>query len=316
MTPRAVHLSVVSPVYQAEDCVEELHRRLVAVLEPITPDFEIILVDDRSRDGSWAKIRDLASRDPRVRGMRLTRNFGQHQAVAAGVDASRGRWVVVMDCDLQDRPEDILALYRRATEDDCDCVMARRTVRHDNWFRRVASRLFFRIFGHLADLPEYDGSVSNFSIISRRVAVQLGGLQESARFYPGLLFWLGWPSAFVDVTHASRHSGQTTYSPVRLLRHAARIILAHSSRPLYYTALLGLLLALSSVAVGLFYLAWAFIFGIGVQGWATLVISIYLSTGMIIFSLGIAGLYIARIHTESKKRPLYVVQEIIEQHNP
>ena len=164
----SVHLSVVSPVFNARDCLDELWRRVKAAAESITADFEVILVDDASRDDSWLVIESLARKDPRVRGIRFARNFGQHHAVTAGLAASRGEWIIVLDCDLQDRPEEIPRLYAKARDEGHLCVMGRRAQRQGGALRRLQSWMFYRLFAYLTDIP-YDGSVSNYSIARRQV---------------------------------------------------------------------------------------------------------------------------------------------------
>src|SRR5688572_25417042 len=170
------HVSIVTPVYRAEGCIEELYRRLVAALSPITQDFEIVMVEDCGGDRSWDIIRELARKDPRVKGLQFSRNFGQHYGITAGIDHCDGDWVVVMDCDLQDQPEEIPRLYAKALE-GYDVVLARRGRRTEGAGRRAMSWLFYRIFSWLAD-TEYDGDAGNFRIISRKVVVNCRRMRE------------------------------------------------------------------------------------------------------------------------------------------
>lgn len=303
-----VHLSVVSPVYRAEECLEELWRRVVAACEQVTDDFEIVLVDDASPDGSWAIIERLASSDPRVRGVQFARNFGQHHAVTAGVLTARGEWVIVMDCDLQDRPEEIPRLYEKATREGHLCVMARRSTRSDSVMKRLQSRAFYKVLGYLADLSKLDHTISNFSIAHRQVIDDIARLGEAARFYPGFLFWLGYPTAFVDVTHDPRFAGETSYTWTKLLRHSSGIVLSYSTKPLTLCVILGAILSAGAFVAGLFYMVYALLYGTSVMGWPSLMIAILFSTGAIVLTLGVLGLYIGRILTEVKMRPLYVVR--------
>ena len=303
----AVHLSVVSPVFNARECLDELCRRIQAAVQPITADFEIVLVDDASRDDSWQVIEGLAARDPRVRGIHFARNFGQHHAVTAGLEAARGEWVIVLDCDLQDRPEEIPRLYAMARDEGHLCVMGRRAQRQGSLLRRLQSWVFYRLFSYLTDIP-YDGSVSNYSIARRQVVDDVLRMRESVKYYPGFLFWLGYPSGFLDVQHDARFAGTTSYTFRKLWRHSQSIIFAHSTRPLELCVTLGLIVAVLAVIVGSAYLVWAAVYGSAVSGWASLIISLYFSTGAIIFTIGIVGLYVGRIFTEVKGRPAYVVR--------
>jgi dolichol-phosphate mannosyltransferase len=301
-----VHLSIVSPVYRAESCVEELVRRITASVAPITKDFEIVLVNDGSPDGSWPLIQQMAAADPRVRGVSLTRNFGQHTAITAGLRESRGDWVVVMDCDLQDRPEEIPRLYEKAMQGN-ECVMARRVRRRDRPTKILGSKIFYLVFNYLTDL-HFDGTVANFSIISRRVANELTSMPESVRFYGGFLQWMGFANSYIDVQHDPRFAGESSYTFLKLLRFGGDIILAYSDRPLRLCVSAGFAIAVVSTIAGIASLIRAMFFGGTVIGWASLIITIFFSTGAIIFTLGILGLYIARIFTEVKGRPHYVVR--------
>lgn len=302
-----VHISIVVPVYLGAECLAELHRRLVAALEPITSDFELVLVEDGGPDDSWSRICVLSEKDTRVRGLHLSRNFGQHSAITAGLHEARGDWVVVMDCDLQDQPEEIAKLYRKAKE-GYEVVLARRAVRRDRWNKRVTSALFYKVFNYLTDL-NYDGTVANFSIVSKRVVEQLRGMNEQVRFYGGFLTWMGFRRTYVDVEHAPRFAGESSYTLARLFRMALPIILAYSNKPLRLCVSFGLAIAGLAFAGVLAIIARALLFGSPVVGWPSLIVSIYFSTGVIITVLGVLGLYIDRIFTEVKNRPIFIIRE-------
>jgi glycosyltransferase involved in cell wall biosynthesis len=245
-----------------------------------------------------------------VRGVKLARNFGQHQAITAGLRESRGAWVVVMDCDLQDRPEEIPRLYAKAHEGrGNECVLARRQDRKDMASKKFSSWAFYKIFNYLTDL-QFDGTVANFSIISRRITNQLIQMPESVRFYGGFLQWMGFNDCFVDVPHDPRFAGKSSYTLIRLLRFSSDIILAYSDKPLRLCVMAGFGIASASIVGGMVFLLRALFYGYGaaVTGWASLIISIWFSTGAIIFTLGILGLYIARIFSEVKRRPHYVIR--------
>lgn len=307
-TSTPVHLSIVSPVYKAEACIEELCRRVSTAALSITQDYEIVLVDDGSPDRSWDLIQRITASDPHVRGVQLTRNFGQHQAITAGLREARGAWVVVMDCDLQDRPEEIPRLYAKAREGQGnECVLARRKDRQDFASKRFTSWAFFKIFNYLTDL-KFDGTVANFSIISRRVADQLLQMPESVRFYGGFLQWMGFNNCFVDVPHDRRFAGQSSYTLIRLLRFSINIILAYSDKPLRLCVMAGFCIAGTSFIGGVIFLARALVYGSTVTGWASLIISTWFGIGAIIFTLGVLGLYIARVFSEVKRRPHFVIR--------
>ena len=304
-----VDLSVVVPVYRGAPFLHELHRRLVATLQPLVARFEIVLVEDGGPDESWSIIEDLARQDVRVRGVALSRNFGQHHAITAGLRHARGQWIVVMDGDLQDPPEEIAKLWAKAQEGH-DCVLARRARRDDASSKRLSSWLFYRVFNYLADLNyQYDGTVANFSMISRRVADTINGMGEAVRFYGGFLTWTGFAKAHVDVTHVRRRGGESGYTFLKLMRLATSIILAHSNRPLRLCVYAGLLLSALAFVGGLVHIVRVVVHGSPVMGWTSLIVSVWFSTGAIILALGILGLYVDRIFTEVKHRPLYVVRK-------
>jgi glycosyltransferase involved in cell wall biosynthesis len=299
------HISVVTPVYQAEGCLEELYRRLVAALSGITQDFEIVMVEDRGGDRSWEIIQALARKDPRVKGIQFSRNFGQHYGITAGLDFCDGDWVVVMDCDLQDRPEEIPRLYAKAQE-GYDVVLARRGRRADGAGKRALSWLFYRVFSWLAD-TEYDGSAGNFRIVSRKVVESFLTMREQLRFFGGLMNWMGFPAAVIDVQHAERHEGRTTYTLAKLWRLAAETIIAFSDKPLRLSVRFGFLMSLLAFCYGLYILAQALLHGATIVGWASLIVSIYFIGGIIIAILGMLGIYLGKTYDETKKRPLYIV---------
>ena len=304
---REVHISVVSPVYRAEACVEELCRRVTAAVSSITSDFEIVLVEDCGPDGSWEVIRKLAAQDPRIRGIHLSRNFGQHHAISAGLEAARGEWSFVMDCDLQDRPEEIPRMYAKAQE-GFDCVFARRLTRKDGLRKRLTSWAFYRIFNYLTDL-HHDGATANFSLLRRQVVRELLRLREAVRFYGGFVHFVGFRRATIDVPHDPRFSGQSSYGFFKLWGLSMSFILAYSNKPLRLCVRLGFFMSLVSFGLATWYLGRALFQGIPVLGWASLIISIFFSTGLIVLSIGVVGLYVDRIFSEVKRRPHFVVQE-------
>jgi len=302
-----VLVSVVVPVYLGEPFMDELYRRVRDALAPITDRFELILIDDRGPDDSWRVIRALCKNDPRVRGLQLSRNFGQHNAISAGLQAVRGSWAVVMDCDLQDRPEEIPRLFARAQE-GFDCVLARRAIRRDRWSKRASSWIFYKVFNYFTDL-NYDGTVANFSVISRVVVDQINRMPESFRFYGGLLSWMGFNKSYVDVQHDPRSQGESSYTLAKLFRLGTNVILAHSAKPLRLCITAGLSLSAFALLAALFIVVEALRYGTPVAGWPTLIVSIWFSTGAIVFTLGILGLYIERIFTQVKQRPSFIVRE-------
>jgi len=298
------HVSIVTPVYRAEDCLEELYHRLVSVLPGITQDFEIIMVEDCGGDRSWEIIRSLARRDPRVKGIQFSRNFGQHYGITAGLDHCDGDWVVVMDCDLQDRPEDIPLLYAKARE-GYDVVHAQRDRHRDALLKRWGSNLYFKLLEYFAEVA-YE-TPGNFRILSRKVVENFRRMREQLRYSTGLLHWMGFPTAYVGVQQARRHAGETTYTLAKLLKLGFDIIIAFSDKPLRLSVRLGFIIAFLAFCYGLYILVSALLYGSPITGWSSLIVSIYFIGGIIIAILGVIGIYLGKTFDEAKKRPLYIV---------
>ena len=302
-----VEISVVSPVYRCGDCVAELHRQLVATLEPLVDSFEIILVNDGCPCNSWEAVQQAAARDHRVKGIELSRNFGQHYAIAAGLHHSNGNWTVVMDCDLQDQPSEIAKLYRKALE-GYDIVYALRRERHDRLTKRLLSRGFSMLYNILSDI-RIDQRACNFSIASRRVVQCYCGLKELNRSYHLLLRWLGFRSTYVEVEHAERYTGKTAYSIRRGFLLAVESITSQSNKPLEMSIRLGFAISATASLAGLYYIARYLMHGIGVAGWTTVVVSLFFLGGLLLANLGVLGLYLGKVFNEVKERPLYVIRD-------
>ena len=199
------HISVVTPVYGCANCLQKLYERLLKSISNITDDFEIVMVNDASPDGAWDMIQELARQDKRVKGINFSRNFGQHHAITAGLDYAAGDWVVVMDCDLQDQPEEILKLYAKA-QDGYDVVFGRRKERQDLFLKKLSSTIFYRVLMYFTD-KEFDPAIANFSVISKKVVNSLRNLREQNRNFPLAVGWLGFNTAVIDIEHAARSDG-------------------------------------------------------------------------------------------------------------
>ncbi len=299
------HISVVIPVYKAEACLPELYRRLKDSLEQISTDFECLMIEDCGGDGSWRLIRQLAEEDPRIKGIQFSRNFGQHHGITAGLDHCTGDWVVVMDCDLQDAPEEIPRLYAKAQE-GFEVVLARRAHRKDSPRKKLSSILFYRLFNSLTGM-NYDASVGNFRIMSSKVVENCRRMRESLRFLPGMVEWLGFPAASIEVEHGSRYAGESTYTLARLIRLASDTIIAYSDKPLRMSVKLGFGIAGLSFIAGVALLVYASFHDIPIMGWSSLIISLYFLGGIIIANLGIIGIYLGKTFDETKRRPLYII---------
>ena len=300
-------ISIVVPVYRAESCLQQLYERLIKSLETLTRDFEIILVEDCGEDESWSIIEQLALIDPRVRGMQFSRNFGQHAGITAGLDISRGQWVVVMDCDLQDLPEEIPRLYNKAQE-GYDVVLAKRDKRLDSFFKGLCSKVFYKIFSYLTDI-KYDSEIGNFRIISRNVVTNFCAMREQLRFFGGLINWMGFPTTTIDVVRSERYTGRSSYTFSKLWKLAIETIISNSDKPLRIAIHFGFFMAFLSFAYGLYILFKSIFYGSPIIGWSSIIVSIYFIGGVIISILGIIGIYLGKTFDETKKRPLYIFRK-------
>jgi len=301
------HLSVVVPVFMAEGCLIELCCRLTSSLGLITNNYEVILVEDGGQDNSWITITKLAAQDSRIKGLKLSRNFGQHHAITAGLDASDGDWVVVMDCDLQDQPEEIIKLYQKV-QHGYQVVMAIRGERQENEFKVMCGKMFHRLLTYLTN-TEWDHQIGTFRIMSRKVVVSLGKMREHDRFFNGMVNWLGYPTSKVTVQHATRFEGESSYNLFKLIKLAAGALISFSEKPLKLSILLGALISAGGFIYGILILCRKIMLGIPVEGWTSIIVSLYFLSGLILLNLGIVGLYIGRIFVETKNRPIYVIDE-------
>jgi glycosyltransferase involved in cell wall biosynthesis len=304
------HLSIVAPVYNEPlSTVTALTGRVALAVADITDDYEIILVDDGSKRETWEAIRSASSNEPRVLGLRFARNFGQHVAISAGIDKAEGDWVIVMDSDLQDRPEVIPELYAKALE-GFDVVFVRRQLRPESLLYRAGARFFYKVLNLLSG-QEYNRLYGNFSIISRKVVIAFRSLPESSRFYGGMLSWLGFPETSILAQHGTRQAGSTNYNIKRRVFWALKLIIGFSTRLLYLSISLGFLLALLSLVMGSAILFEKVMYPEKpLPGWPSVFTAVLFIGGITNIALGIIGIYIGRIFEETKRRPLYVISEL------
>lgn len=301
-------LSVISPVYKAEEIVDELVQRIVHSVSKITNDFEIILIEDGSPDKSWQKIYENCKKDKRIKGVRFSRNFGQHFAITAGLKYSSGDYVAVLDCDLQNDPNDIPLLFSKAQE-GFDIVYARRKDRNYGLLKNLTAAIFYKSFSLISDY-EMDPTIGSFSILTRKVVNSFLNFKDYRRGYLVVLKWLGYRSAYVDVTHDKRYEGKSSYSLGKLIKHAETIAVSYSDKLLRISIYVGTLFS-SAAILGVLYLLYRYLFTGVKEGWTSVMVTIVLVGGFIMISLGVLGLYIGQIFEQVKNRPMFIVQESI-----
>jgi len=308
---KKIHISVVSPVYKAENIIEELVKQIKQSLISITDDFEIILVNDCSPDNSWQSISKECEKDKRIKGINLSKNFGQHNAITAGLNQTNGEWIVVMDCDLQDQPEEIINLYTKAQE-GWDSVFAKRVNRNDSTFKKLFSRLFYKIFSYLTDTKQ-DSTVANFGIYRNCVIDAVLSMNDQIRYFPTMVQWVGFNKYYLPVEHSIRYEGTSTYNFKSLFHLAINTAIAFSDKPLRLTVKIGFYITLFSFIISLVYFISYFTGHINVSGFTSLILSLWFLAGIIILILGILGLYLGKLFETVKKRPIYIIKDFINE---
>ncbi len=302
-------LSIVIPVFNESELIKELVKRVKSNTESITTDYEILLVDDGSNDSTWSEILREANLEKRVKGLKFSRNFGHHYAITAGLHQSSGKWVVVMDGDLQDRPEVIPQLFKKATE-GFDVVFVSRQNRPEKLYYRLAQKVFYWLLRNLSGI-DFDSRQANFSIINRKVVEAFKSFPENARFYGSTIKWLGFKRTQIFADHGQRFSGRPSYTLKKRIKLATDIILAFSERPLKFAIGLGTLMSLLSF-IFIFWTLYRVIFlEYIISTLVSLVTVMFFSTGIILIVIGITGIYIGEIFRQVKNRPLYIIEDKI-----
>lgn len=300
-------LSIVIPLYNESTLVEELINRVEENVKKVTDNYEILLIDDGSIDSTWDNINLEVKKRKKIKGIKFSRNFGHHYAITAGLHHSNGEWVVVMDGDLQDRPEVIPDLYKKAL-DGFDVVFVSRQNRPEKLTYRVAQKLFYFILRKLSGI-NFNSEQANFSIINRKVVEAFKNFPENARFYGSTILWLGFKRSQIYADHGKRFSGSSSYSLAKRLRLASDIIISFSENPIKIAIRFGILMSAISLMVTLIILYQSIFYGYTVPGWASIISAIFFSTGVILIVIGIVGLYVGQIFKQVKNRPLYVISE-------
>jgi len=307
MEEKTVALSVVSPVYQASGTLGDLVTRVSEAALKVTDNFEIVLVDDCSRDDSWQQIQSAARVNARIRGARLSRNFGQHAAITAALSLAQGQRVVVMDCDLQHNPAEIPKLWAKADE-GYDLVLAYHKQRKHAWHRNLGASIFRWLNTCFSGKTQPECSLGTFSLLSRKVVDAFLKFREVHRHYHHILQYAGFRVAQVDVDHCERPTGTSSYSMRQLIRHALHGMLGQSDRLLHSALALGLTCCFFAF-LGILYTIFRYATSGLLEGWASLVVLLLGSTGVILFTLGVLGIYIGGIFEQVRGRPIYLIDE-------
>ena len=305
---KEIDISVIIPVYGCDKSLPKLYERLTASLESIVKKYEIILIDDCDPGNTWEIIQSITKRDDSVKGIRLSRNFGQHIAITAGLEESIGSWVVVMDCDLQDKPEEIGKLYEKA-QSGVDIVFAQRADRQDSFFKKSVSKLFYRVLGYLTE-TKLDYSVANFGIYDRKVINAVLSMKEVHKFFPVMVRWVGFSSTSIKVSHAERVHSDTTYTLRSLIALSFGVMLSFSDKPLRLIVKFGFIVSSVSAIYALSIVINVLFDGSTVAGWPSMMASMWFIFGILISIIGVVGLYVGKTFDEVKRRPVYIIKDI------
>ena len=300
-------ISIVSPIYRAEKILPILVSEINLVMERIGEDYEIILVDDRSPDNSWEVMKVLSSQNSKIKSIRLSRNFGQHSAIFAGLTKTKGDWVVVMDCDMQDQPKEIAKLYKKALE-GYDIVLGQRENRKDKFLKKLSSKLFYKVFNYLSG-GHFNNEIGNFGIYKKKVIDSILNINDYIKFFPLFINWVGFKSTSIPIEHSSREEGKSSYSISRLLKLAFNVIISFSDKPLRLFINFGLGISILSFVLGIYYLYLSITHKITQPGFSSLILSIWFLSGIIISCIGIVGVYLGKTFDQAKNRPTFIIDE-------
>lgn len=302
-------ISVVCPVYGCVNALSLLTKRLIQTLTSITENFEVIYINDACPQGSWEVIQQLADQDKRIKGINLSRNFGQHDAITAGLDHAKGKWVVVMDCDLQDQPEEIVNLYQK-THEGYDIVLAQRFDRKDSLWVKWNSKVFYTVLRYLTDI-QHDAMVANFGIYSAKVVESVSLYREQNRAFPLFINHVGFKKIAIPVMHDARNQGRSSYSFKKKMKLALDCVIAYSNKPLRLSIQFGAIISVVSLFFASYLIVNSFVFRVPVPGWTSIMVSFFFMFGILLSMIGILGLYIGKIFDEVKARPLYLVRNMV-----
>ncbi len=305
-------LSIVVPCFNESQNLTPLHARCTAAARSVVGDsYELIFVDDGSHDSTWQQMQALATSDSQVVAARLSRNFGHQLALSAGLELSRGERVLIIDADLQDPPE-LLPRMMETLDQGADVAYGQRITRQgESWFKRATAKLFYRLLRRLTDV-EIPADAGDFRLITRRVVNLLAGMPEQHRFVRGMVSWIGMRQSAVTYDRDERTRGQTNYSIGRMLHLAIDAVTSFSIRPLRIASMIGLGFGTLGL-VGVVYAIVGWAIGQTVPGWTSVMVVVLMLGGIQLFVIGILGEYLGRLYIEAKRRPLFIIEQVIRQ---
>jgi dolichol-phosphate mannosyltransferase len=303
-------ISVVIPVYNESDLIEDLYKAVMSAMTKFTDDFEVICVNDGSKDDTLLKLQVCHQRDKRFKVLNLSRNFGHQSAYTAGLSYAKGDYVAMMDGDLQDPPELIADMYKCAIDNQSDVVYGRRTERHETFFKKLSIKLFHFIFNKLSNINA-PANVGNFSVMNRKALEAFLALEEKNRYLPGLRFFIGFKQDYVDYSRDDRTIGEAKMNFSRLLKLALDALFSFSKLPIkicIYLGMIGIVFTLIGGAIVLY----KKLTGEAITGWSSILVSMYFLGSVQLLFMGIIGEYVHRIFVETQNRPVFIVKDFFE----
>ena len=303
-----MEISVIVPSFNEEKNVPLIYERLTSTLSQISDDYEIIFVNDCSKDNTLEVIKQLSKKDSHVKYISFSRNFGHQIAVSAGLDLCKGEAVVIIDADLQDPPELILEMYKKYKEGYKVVYAKRKSREGETWFKKITAKLFYRFLAAMTSI-EIPVDVGDFRLIDKVVVKHLKNMPEKSKYLRGQISWIGYKQTFVEYHRDARLYGKTNYPLKKMIRLAFDGITAFSDKPLKMASAIGIISAIISLLAIIYALLSHFIFDSAVSGWTSLIISVLFIGGVQLITIGIIGEYIARINNDVRNRPLYIIEE-------
>jgi dolichol-phosphate mannosyltransferase len=303
-----MEISAIVPSYNEEKNVPLIYKRLTDTLSQISDKYEIIFVNDCSKDSTLSVIKQISEKDSHVKYISFSRNFGHQIAVSAGLDMCKGKAVVIIDGDLQDPPELILEMYKKYQEGYKVVYAKRKTREGETWFKKATAKLFYRFLAAMTSI-EIPVDVGDFRLIDKVIVNHLRNMPEKSKYIRGQISWIGYKQTFVEYHRDARLYGKTNYPLKKMLRLAFDGITAFSDKPLKMASAIGIISAILSLLAIVYALISHFIFDSAVSGWTSLIISVLFIGGVQLITIGIIGEYIARINNDVRNRPLYIIEE-------
>ena len=308
-----IDISIVIPVYGCPEALTPLYERLTKTVSKITDKYEIVLVNDACPKGSWQIIEKICKKDKKVVGINLSRNFGQIHSTNAGIRFARGKKVALMDCDLQDRPEDLPKLLKEMKK-GYDIVFARRVDRKDNAMTIFLSKMFYKVYNSLID-DAYDGDVGNYCVVDRKIIDIYNDIKDNNKSFTMVLSWMGFNIGYVDLEADERYEGHSSYSFSKKVDMAIDIITSQSNKPLKIIVYFGMVIALVSFLYLTIKIIKRFIFNDVPEGWTSIIASIFLMGGIILVCIGGIGIYVGNIFAQTKGNPEYIISDVLNNKN-